>query len=67
MDRVTAIIILTDRSVLFSAVVPCGPNCASVVLTEVIAAPLHSSHGAPVMPTAVANNARETSLSKLKW
>jgi hypothetical protein len=55
--RVTAINIPPDRSVLFSAVVPFGPNCASVVLTEVIAAPLHRSPGAPVMPTAVAINA----------
>jgi hypothetical protein len=47
--------------VLFSAVVPCGPNCAIVVLTEVIAAPLHRSHGAPVKPTAVATNSENES------
>jgi hypothetical protein len=51
-------IIPPDRSVLFSPVVPCGPNCAIVVVTEVLTSPPHWSTGAPVMPTAVATNAK---------
>jgi hypothetical protein len=58
--RVTANVIPPDRSELSSAVVPCGPNCASVVVTEVIASPPHWSPGAPVIPTAVATNAWST-------
>jgi hypothetical protein len=55
--RVAANVIPPDRSVLSSAVVPCGPNCAIEVVTEVMASPPHWSTGAPVIPTAVATNA----------
>jgi hypothetical protein len=49
----------TRRRCLFSAEVPCGPFRAVLVTTEAAALPLHPLHVAPVMPAAVALNAKE--------
>jgi len=59
-ERVTASVILSDRSALFPAEVPFGPICANEVLTLAIASPLHWSPVATVIPPAVAANARDS-------
>ena len=66
IERVTVTFILPDRLQSFSAEVPLGPIRTCVVVTEVIAEPLHWNHCAPVRPTAVATNTRETRFRSLK-
>ena len=59
-SELATVTVVPDRRRPFSAEVPSGPIRSCVVVTEVIAAPLHWTPSAPgKLPTAVATNTRE--------
>jgi len=60
-SELATVTVVPDRRRPFSAEVPSGPIRSCVVVTEVIAAPLHWTPSAPgKLPTAVATNTRES-------